>query len=71
MNCIEWKYPPCSDEELQMWKVYCSTQPEGVWDKIQRWLKRFGNPFIVPELEAYDVKAERILYQLALQYVIK
>ena len=72
MNCITWNEPPRSDEELQIWKVFISTQQDEVWAKIHRWLKKFGNPYIVPfDDEDYDQKARRILYQLSLTYTIK
>jgi len=72
MNCLTWNEPPHCDEELQIWKVFVSTRPEEVWIKVYRWLKKFGNPYVCTlEFEDYDVKAKRILYQLALTYTIK
>jgi len=72
MNAITWNAPPVTDEELQLWKVFVSTNPDQVWGKVQRWLKKFGNPYQAPYFEEeYDVKALRILYQLALTYTIK
>jgi hypothetical protein len=72
MNCLTWTEPPRTDEDLQIWKVFVATQRDEVWTKVHRWLKRFGNPYTAPfEFEDYDVKARRILYQLALTHVVQ
>lgn len=71
MNCITWIKPPQTDEELQIWKVFITVERERVWDIIKGWLKKYGNPFVCEDDEHYDIKARRILYQLALTHCIK
>ena len=71
MNAIDWKNPPTNHDELPIWKVFVSSQPERVWEVVHRWLKRCGNPYVVPVWEEDEVKQKRLIFQAALQYVIK
>lgn len=71
MNCTTWSKPPQTDEELQIWKVFIAVERERVWDIVRMWLKKYGNPWITQEIEDYDDKAQRILFQMSLTHCIK
>lgn len=60
--------PPDCYEELCLWKVFVRTCEAEVWQIVARWVKRYGNPFIVPENETYDQEHDRRMYQEALRF---
>ena len=64
-----FQQPPRTYPELHLWKVFIKAYDGDLWQIIERWVKAYGNPFVVPEKESYDEEAQRILYQMALIHV--
>lgn len=68
---MEWKRPPRTFAELQVWRVYCRTQDFSIWPIVNRWLNKYGNPYEDGEHTTYDMQEERFHYQQALLYIIQ
>jgi hypothetical protein len=69
MNALTWSHPPNDDAELALWKCYVSTTEQNVWDVVQRWLKRYGNPF---EGDCNEIDwCETLIFRLAILYTYK
>ena len=63
--------PPQSDAELLLWKVFCRTTEQDIWQIINRWIKRYGNPFDgMFEERSYEETQVRGMFQEALMFLI-
>ncbi len=66
---MDFSRPPRNYEELCMWKVFvCTTKNLESWTVINRWVKKYGNPFIMPEEEDYESANIRRTFRDALQF---
>lgn len=61
-----WGEPPRDWETLQLWKVFIVTCEAEVWQVVDRWVKKYGNPWYVPVDESYGDYAIRHLYITAM-----
>jgi len=67
---MDFSRPPQCWEELQVWKVFVRVCEADVWQITERWIRKFGNPYVIPEGEDEDRYVLRHLFQQALQFCI-
>lgn len=60
--------PPDTFEDLCLWKVFVMTYDGDLWQIINRWIKKYGNPFAEIEVNNYAAEHDRRIYQEALRY---
>lgn len=63
--------PPQTWEDLQIWITFVHSYDGDKWQIIERWIKTFGNPYIVPNKENEEDNEKRLMFQWSLDAVRK
>lgn len=66
---MDWAHPPTNYASLCLWKVFVKSYDGELWQVVNRWVKKYGNPFVEPDVETDVERDMRLMHQGALLYI--
>ena len=68
---LRFNQAPSNWEELMLWRAFLGSYDGDKWQFVNMWIKKHGNPYIVPEEETEEDYARRMILQSAVTFCIR